>query len=253
MSAPPGLPEGFLLHAFDRLPSTNDEAKRLAEAGAAEGQVVFALEQTRGRGRHGRQWHSPPGNLYASVLLRPGCPMADTAQLSLLASLALAGALVRLGPPDLDLALKWPNDVLLGGAKTAGILLESAARPDGGVDWVVVGSGVNIVSHPMDTPYPATALAHQGFAPMEPAALLDAYLGALARWYARWRAEGFAPVRAAWRARSLGLGARIRLRLEDRELEGRFVDLSATGALVLEQADGSRREIAAGDVLYRSR
>lgn len=252
MNAAIRLPEGFVLHAFERLSSTNDEAKRLAETGAAEGQVVWALQQTRGRGRYGRTWRSPAGNLYASVLLRPECTMADTAQLSLLASLALGDALERLGPPHLDLALKWPNDVLLGGAKTAGLLLEGCARPDGRAAWIVIGSGVNVVSCPSDTPYPATALAEHGFGALAPGALLEAYAAALDGWLGRWRARGFGAVCQAWRARSYGLGGPIRLRLRAGELRGRFVDLTASGALVLEQADGSRREIAAGDVFYGS-
>jgi BirA family biotin operon repressor/biotin-[acetyl-CoA-carboxylase] ligase len=244
------LPDAFVLHAFDRLESTNDEAKRLAEAGSPAGQVVWALEQTRGRGRYGRSWQSPPGNLYASVLLRPDCAMADVAQLSLLASLALFDALAQLGPPQPELALKWPNDVLLAGAKTAGILLEGAARADGAAAWVIIGSGVNIVSFPGDTSYPATALAERGFGTLTPSTLLEAYLAALDGWLRRWRSQGFAPVREAWRARSFNLGGPIRLRLEDGELQGRFVDLTPGGGLLLEQADGSRREIAAGDVLY---
>jgi BirA family transcriptional regulator, biotin operon repressor / biotin---[acetyl-CoA-carboxylase] ligase len=244
------LPDAFVLHAFDRLESTNDEAKRLAEAGSPAGQVVWALEQTRGRGRYGRSWQSPPGNLYASVLLRPDCAMAEVAQLSLLASLALFDALTQLGPAQPELALKWPNDVLLAGAKTAGILLEGAARADGAAAWVVIGSGVNIVSFPGDTPYPATALAESGFGMLTPATLLEAYLAALDGWLRRWRSEGFSPVREAWRGRSFNLGGPIRLRLQDGELQGRFVDLTQGGGLLLEQADGSRREIAAGDVLY---
>lgn len=253
MSAPIRLPDAFVLHAFDRLPSTNDEAKRLAEAESPAGQVVWALEQTRGRGRYGRSWQSPRGNLYASVLLRPDCPMADVAQLSLLASLALFDALCQLGPPRPELALKWPNDVLLAGAKTAGILLEGAARSDGAAAWVVIGSGVNIVSFPGDTPYPATALAEHGFGALAPAALLEAYLAALKAWLCRRQGEGFAPLREAWRARSFNLGGPIRLRLENGELQGRFVDLTPGGGLLLEQADGSQREIAAGDVFYGAR
>jgi BirA family biotin operon repressor/biotin-[acetyl-CoA-carboxylase] ligase len=253
VSAPIRLSGGFVLHAFDRLPSTNDEAKRLAEAGAPAGQVVWALEQIRGRGRYGRSWQSPRGNLYASVLLRPDCPMAGVAQLSLLASLALFDALRQLGAAQPDLALKWPNDVLLAGAKTAGILLEGAARADGAAAWVVIGSGVNIVSFPHDTPYPATALAEHGFGALAPAVLLEAYLAALDRWLRRWQSDGFPPVRKAWRARSFNLGGPIRLRLEEGELRGRFVDLTRSGGLLLEQPDGSRREIAAGDVLYGGR
>lgn len=250
MSAP-RLPDGYVLHLFDRVGSTNDEAKRLAEAGAASGQVVVGREQTKGRGRHGRSWSSPPGNLYASVLLRPDCSLAETAQLSLLASLALVEALERLGPPGLDLALKWPNDVLIRGAKTAGILLESGHAPGTAGRWVVIGSGVNVASCPDGLPYPTTALEREGFAPA-PLAVLEAYLQSLDVWLARWRRSGFAAVRSAWRARCHGLGQEIRLRLEHEELLGRFVDLTSTGALLLESADGRRRELAAGDVLYGS-
>jgi len=244
------LPDGFVLHAHDRLASTNDEALRLAEAGAPAGVVVSAGEQTRGRGRHGRTWASPPGNLYASVLLRPDCQMAVAAQLSLVAGLALGEALVGLGPPDLDLQLKWPNDVLIGGAKVAGLLLEGAARPDGRAAWVIVGSGVNVASCPDGTPYRATCLAREGFAELAPPAVLRPYLFALAEWLGRWRSSGFEPVRKAWLERCMGLGGEIRLRLDREEVSGRFVDLSETGALLLEQAGGRRRTIAAGDVFY---
>jgi BirA family transcriptional regulator, biotin operon repressor / biotin---[acetyl-CoA-carboxylase] ligase len=247
------LPDRFTLRALERVASTNDEARRLAEDGAPAGLVVVAREQTRGRGRYGRSWTSPPGNLYASVLLRPDCTLAASAQLSLVAGLALGEALAGLGPPDLAIALKWPNDVLVNGAKTAGILLESAARTDGRAGWVIVGSGVNIVSCPKDTPYPATCLVAEGFAPLEPLTLLEAYLGALDRWLGTWQAAGFAAVRGAWRARSFGLGGEIRLRLEREELCGRFVDLTEGGALLVEEAGGRRREIAAGEVFYPGR
>ena len=170
-----GLPPGYVLHAFDRVGSTNDEARRLAEQGTEAGAVVVAKEQLRGRGRHGRVWQSPPGNLYASLLLRPGCTVARSAQLSLVASLALAEALIALAPPNSDVRVKWPNDVLVRGAKVAGLLLESASRPGGRVAWVVVGSGVNIASAPDDVPYPATALRYEGFPPVAPLDLLARY------------------------------------------------------------------------------
>jgi BirA family biotin operon repressor/biotin-[acetyl-CoA-carboxylase] ligase len=250
VSGDAGLPEGFVLCALDNVASTNDEAKRRAEEGVPGGLVVTAREQVRGRGRYGRSWASPPGNLYASVLLRPDCPMARTAQLSLVAGLALAGALERLGPPGLHVRLKWPNDVLIRGAKVAGLLLEGAARPDGSAGWVIVGSGVNVASCPDGTPYPATCLAREGFAELAPLAVLRPYLFALADGLERWRNSGFGPVRKAWLERCMGLGNEIRLRLDREEISGRFVDLSETGALLLEQAGGRRREIAAGDVFY---
>jgi BirA family transcriptional regulator, biotin operon repressor / biotin---[acetyl-CoA-carboxylase] ligase len=251
VTASPRLPEGWVEHAFDQVASTNDLAREMALAGAASGQVVVANEQTRGRGRYGRAWASPPGNLYASVMLRPGCAAADAPQLSLLAGLALAEALEQLGPPGLGVTLKWPNDVLLGDAKVAGILLESAAAPDGRAAWVIVGTGVNLVWCPDDVPYPATTLAREGFAAtLTPAHLLAAYLTALDGWLARWREQGFPAVREAWRGRSFGLGTLVRLRLEHEEVAGRFVGLGAGGALLLELADGRRREITTGDVFW---
>jgi BirA family transcriptional regulator, biotin operon repressor / biotin---[acetyl-CoA-carboxylase] ligase len=245
------LPDGFVLRELDRVDSTNDEVRRMAEAGAEPGLVVLAGEQTGGRGRHGRAWASPPGNLYASVLLRVDGPLAASAQLSFVAGLALADALERHAPGDLDLRLKWPNDVLIARAKVAGILLESAGTANGpGPRCVVVGTGVNIASYPEGTPYPATSLAAGGFAAITPRALLASYLGALDRWLAQWRDAGFAEVLAAWRARGVGLGEKIRLRLDREELLGRFVDVTPSGALLLDLDGGGRREIAAGDVFY---
>lgn len=247
MIAEEALPEGFVLYHLARVGSTNDEVRRRAEAGAEARLVVMADEQTRGRGRHGRDWTSPAGNLYASVLLAANGPLAASAQLSFVAGLALADALERHAPEGTVIRLKWPNDVLIGRAKVAGILLETVGT------GVIIGTGVNIASYPGDTPYPATSLGAQGFAPTTPRALLGTYLTALDRWFRQWCASGFAPLRTAWCARSLGLGEEIRLRLEREDLLGRFVDVTATGSLLLDLGAGGRREIAAGDVFYPDR
>jgi BirA family biotin operon repressor/biotin-[acetyl-CoA-carboxylase] ligase len=248
------LPDGFVLHELDRVDSTNEEIRRLAEAGASSGLVVLAAQQTRGRGRYGRDWASPPGNLYASLLLRLDGPLATSAQLSFVAGLALAEALEPHAPPDAPVQLKWPNDILIRRAKTAGVLLESTGQINGGrAPWIIVGTGVNIVSSPDNTPYPATSLVAEGFAAVTPRALLGDYLVALVRWLDCWRTDGFAEVRRAWCARSFGLGDQIRLRLDREELSGRFVDVTESGALLLELDTGGRREIAAGDVFYPGR
>jgi BirA family transcriptional regulator, biotin operon repressor / biotin---[acetyl-CoA-carboxylase] ligase len=253
VSIGPRLPQGYVLHAFDRVESTNDEARRLAEQGAAAGAVVVAAEQVKGRGRHGRAWASPPGNLYASLLLRPDGTIAESAQLSLVASLALAEALVTLAPPDADVRVKWPNDVLVRGAKVAGLLLESASGAHERVAWVVVGSGVNIASAPADTPYPATALRYEGFPPVTPDQVLERYLGALDAWLDRWRIGRFAAVRAAWLALGSGIGDRVRLRLGREEVAGRFLDVTEQGALLVAQDGDRRRQIAAGELLFSER
>jgi BirA family biotin operon repressor/biotin-[acetyl-CoA-carboxylase] ligase len=250
VSADEALPRGFVLCHLDRVGSTNDEVRRRAEAGAAPGLAVMADQQTRGRGRHGRGWSSPPGNLYASVLLQVGS-LAASAQLSCVAGLALADALGRHAPEGTVIRLKWPNDVLIGRAKVAGILLETLAAD--GARGVIVGTGVIIVSCPRDTPYPATSLDAEGFAPVTPRTLLTGYLAALDHWFRLWCESGFAPLREAWRARSLGLGEEIRLRLEREDLLGRFVDVTASGSLLLDLGAGGRREIAAGDFFYPDR
>ncbi len=245
--AVPTLPEGFRLHHFATLGSTNDEAKALARAGAPEGTLVWAGEQTAGRGRRGRTWLSPPGNLYLSLVLRPAGAPSRAAQLGFVAALGLGDALAALTGPAMKLRYKWPNDLLADGRKLAGILLESENAASDRVDFVVAGIGVNIVAAPEDVEYPATSLAAEGVAGVTPAVLLGGFVRHFETWAGRWREAGFAPVRAAWLKRASGLGERIRVRLERSTLCGRFLDLDDDGALVLEGEEG-RRRIAAGEV-----
>ena len=241
------LPTGYRLHAYDTIGSTNDEAKRLARAGAPEGTLVWAGEQTAGRGRRGRQWASPPGNLYLSLVVRPGGAPGRAAQLGFVAALGLGDALDRLAGTGARLRYKWPNDLLLDGGKLAGILLESETTASGAVDFVVIGVGVNLASSPGQSEYPATSLAAEGVAGISPASLLDAFVREFEGWRARWRSEGFAPMREAWLASASGIGKQIRVRLERMTLTGRFLDLDEDGALLLDGAEG-RRRVAAGDV-----
>lgn len=245
--APPALPTGWRLEARDSVGSTNDEARALAKAGAPHGTVVWALRQEAGRGRRGRGWDSPPGNLYATTLLRPDLPAARAGEAAFLAAVALADALLALAP-DLPLGLKWPNDVLIDGKKVSGILLEADIAAGGRIGWIVLGTGINLAHHPEGTERPATSLAAQGHGEVGVPAMLTALTAALDRWHGRWVAQGFAPLRAAWMARALGVGGPIAVRLESETLEGRFADLDADGALLLDLPDGGRRRIAAGDV-----
>ena len=247
MSGPALAPDFYRLIRHDRIGSTNDEAKTLARAGAPEGTVVWAGEQTAGRGRRGRAWLSPPGNLYVSLVLRPGGTAAGAAQLGFVAALGLGDAVAALTGPALQLNYKWPNDLLANNRKVAGILLESETGGSDSVDFVVIGIGVNLAVKPTNVEYPATSLAEEGFPEPTPPVLLKAFVRHFDPWARRWRAEGFAPVRAAWLARGIGVGEAIRVRLERSTLLGRFLDLDEDGALVLEAADG-RRRIAAGEV-----
>lgn len=245
MTAAPSMPPGYHLVALDSIGSTNAEAKRRVAAGAADGTFVWAREQTAGRGRHGRAWHSPRGNLYVSLILRPDCDAATAMQMGFVAAVALHTAIVQVAPTIDGLSLKWPNDVLLGGRKLAGILLESAARADGALDWLVVGIGVNLAQRPSDGDA-ATSLAEAGHG-VSIEALLTALAATLGAWRARWVRQGFAPVRQSWLAAAGGLGEPIEVHLAGRRLAGVFADLDPAGALVLDRPDG-RQAITAGEV-----
>ena len=243
----PSLPPGYRLVAYDSIGSTNDEAKRLAREGAAEGTLLWALEQTAGRGRRGRVWVSPPGNLYASLILRPDCPASRAAQLGFVAALAIGGALGAICPGP-GISYKWPNDVLINGRKIAGILLESEMIGHERPSFVVVGIGVNLTAAPQDTEFPATSILEEGCGTLSPEMMLEGYAEHFRSWRIRWQMEGFAPVRAAWlAAAATSRGETIRVRLEAASLHGRFLDIDEEGALLLDAA-GERRRVTAGEV-----
>ncbi|MBM6575120.1 biotin--[acetyl-CoA-carboxylase] ligase [Microvirga sp. SRT01] len=227
--------------------STNADLVLLAKAGAAEGFWLRTERQTAGRGRQGRAWMSPPGNFYASTLVRLRGSDPQAATLALVAGVALEEA-VRVfleASPVLSqggLRLKWPNDLLLDGAKLSGILLD---RVD---DAVIVGIGVNLAHHPDLPDRATTSLAAHGV-DVDPAALLDVLAEAFARWVERWRGEGIAAVRARWLERAHPVGTALTARLADGTvIDGLFDGLDPDCALTLRLASGERRVIHAADV-----
>ena len=241
-------PEGYALKAFAVIDSTNEEARRIAAAGDQQPVWIIAERQTAGRGRRGRTWESPPGNLAATLLIRPARPAAECAQLSFVAAIAAHEAISSFAP-DANIAVKWPNDVLVNGKKIAGILLESAST--GTVpEWLAIGIGINLAHFPEGTEFPATALPALGITAPNPREGLTRLAAAFAKWYEIWRAKGFSPVRDAWLARAAGLGTRIRARLSDGEYWGMFEGIDETGALILREAHGKTRIIAAGEVFF---
>ncbi len=248
MPGPVEVPPGFSVVARGAVASTQDELRALAADGAPDGTVVWAESQVSGRGRQARHWDSPPGNLYLSLLVRTSRRLAEAAQLSFVTVLAVADALATHVPGTGRLALKWPNDVLLDGAKVSGILLEAAPGDGPEETQVLIGSGVNLASHPAGTAYPATDLAAAGAGPLTPGRLLGDYLSAFAGWRRTWDTEGFGPVRAAWLDRAAGLGGPVSARVAGRTLEGTFAALDERGALVLETEAGERHVLTAGDV-----
>ncbi|MBF0462170.1 MAG: biotin--[acetyl-CoA-carboxylase] ligase [Magnetococcales bacterium] len=237
-------------HFFPVLASTNQQAAQLAQAGAAEGTVVVADQQTQGRGRLGRQWSSPAGvNLYCSVVLRPTLLPRDAAQLTLLAGVALAHTLTEWGVAGV--LIKWPNDLLLQGRKAAGILTEM--RTDrSGIQHVIVGIGLNVNGQAADLPLElrdrATSLAESLHSAVCRPPLLAKLLAQLDHWYGRFGREGFAPVRQEWLACSRLLGQSVGVRLADEQFSGQAVALDADGCLLVQRADGMLARVVAGDV-----
>lgn len=230
---------------LDSVDSTNSEARRRAEAGAPDGAAILARRQTAGRGRRGRRWLSPEGNLYMTLLLRPDMAAGEAAALSFVAAVALADALAELAP-GVEIACKWPNDALANGRKCAGLLLESAAG-GGRIDWIAVGVGINLSSHPDDLPYPATDLAAEG-ASATPEQAAEAFHRRFFRWRRVRERRGFAPVRRAWLARGTPVGAPLVARTGRETFTGAFAGLAEDGALLLREQGGGVRRIAAGDV-----
>lgn len=212
----------------------------LAGQGAGEGIWLRAGRQTGGRGRMGRGWESPEGNLYCSTLvrLREGDPPPHS-----LALVTANAAHAVIAPLCAEHArIKWPNDILVDGAKIAGILLERAG------DAVVVGIGVNVVRHPTHLDRPVTSLSAQGSG-IDAATLLERVADLFSHWLGTWRAQGLDPVRAHWLLNSHPAGTPLRVNLPDgQSVDGRFDTLNPEGMLILRLANGESRAIHAGDV-----
>ncbi|MEW6771172.1 MAG: biotin--[acetyl-CoA-carboxylase] ligase [Bacillota bacterium] len=230
--------------------STNDRAKELAQSGAPEGTVVVAEQQTGGRGRRGRSWHSPPGGLWFSLLLRPDVPPAETQTLPLLLSVAVVrGIEEHLG---LQPGLKWPNDILLGGRKVGGILTEMSAETEQ-VHHVVAGIGlnVNITSFPPELETTATSLRIQSGGEVSRARLLGVLLAVIEEDYRRWCRAGFAPFHAAYQERCSFLGKEVVVVAAGEVLTGLAAGVDAAGRLLLSVPGGGIKRLSGGEVTVR--
>jgi len=246
--------------------STNSDALGLARDGAPEGIVVVADHQTAGRGRRARSWVAPPGaSLLLSVLLRPPAAVAGAATMATAVALAEAVSAVA----GIEAGLKWPNDLVVGDRKLAGILAEAdwpaganisggyrAPRPDERA-VVVVGVGINVAwpdpgdldADLAELATTATSLSWEG-ATVDRVDLLVAFLRRLEARYGALRAEGPAPLLDEWRRRSATLGRRVRVDLGADDVAGTAVDVTAEGHLVVETDEGDRRTLAVGDVVH---
>jgi BirA family biotin operon repressor/biotin-[acetyl-CoA-carboxylase] ligase len=241
----------YRLVVRDSVGSTNEEAMRLGRDGDAGRLWVVAREQLQGKGRRGRSWSSPPGNLYASLLLIDAAPQEHLPELGFVAGVALLSALREILGDDPRLGLKWPNDILFDGAKLSGILLESSLVPGGRIACVA-GFGVNCRSHPATLPYAATDLATIGTILDAAEDVLPRLSDAMTEMLQVWASgRGFAKIRAHWLKRALGLGEPIRVMLGSTNLSGVFQTIDSRGRLILGEGMNSRA-IEAGDVYLPS-
>ncbi|MCQ0092637.1 biotin--[acetyl-CoA-carboxylase] ligase [Roseovarius sp. M141] len=245
----PVWPVGYGRHMLPEVDSTNAEGMRLASELAGP-TWIFAARQIAGRGRRGRVWGDPEGNFAASLVLRPAEPPERAALRSFVASLALYDALSALAP-GADLALKWPNDVLLSEGKLAGILLEGSSSA-GRLAHLVIGIGVNLAGVPVPgeaRAVPPVSLLSGTGVQVTPERLLDHLAAAYGRREAVFVRDGFAPIRADWLARAARLGQIVTARTMREETTGRFETVDEDGNLVLSTA-GGRRAIPAADVFF---
>jgi BirA family biotin operon repressor/biotin-[acetyl-CoA-carboxylase] ligase len=236
------------IEALAEVDSTNAEARRRAEAGERGPLWITAEHQSAGRGRRGRAWETGAGNLAATWLGVTDKPPAEAAQVSFVAALAVADLAAAFVPAAL-VSLKWPNDLLIDGAKAAGILVESGPHPAGGL-WLAVGIGVNLASAPKFADRPATAFAdHMRGPPPHPIAGLERLAQDFERRHGLWERAGFAPIAEAWTERAHGLGQVCTAQLPTETLTGVAEGLDEDGALRLRTSTGVRR-ITAGDVFF---
>lgn len=243
---------GFRQIELDETQSTNLECLERARAGDPGNLWITARKQTGGRARRGRSWVSEPGNLYASLLLIDPAPLDRLASLPLGVSLAVYDAIRRELPADVDVRIKWPNDVLVDGRKVSGILLEGETLPHGH-HALVIGCGINIAHKPAETLYPVTCLAERG-ATCSPEILFARLYEAMEHMLSVWnRGEGTSKLVDQWRQVAKGIGEPVTVNLPDRSLQGIFSGIDAQGMLLLDLPDGSRQAIAAGDVFFLGR
>ncbi len=226
-------------------PSTQDMVRNLAETGEPEGLAIQALQQTKGRGRHGNEWASPMGNLYVSLLLRPSCRADKAGQMAFVTALALSDAMDEVIEAGHKKTLKWPNDILIDGKKVSGILLESKLDNHGRIDYLIIGTGVNIFAPPEG----AEGLDRIKSDRIAINTFRDLYLEKLKNRYISWQEQGFRHIRDEWLKQAHGLNETMKIRLPEISYEGIFRGIDENGVLLAE-IDGQPRSFTSGEVHF---
>lgn len=244
------LARGEIFH-YKETESTNSTAKLLAATNAPEGTLVISEMQTGGRGRRGREWHSPSGQgLYLSIILRPEIPPAEAPKMNLLTAVSVAETIISL--TGLDALIKWPNDILVHGKKIGGILTEVDAEMDA-VLYMVVGVGINVNNRtfPPGLRRRATSLFLETGRPFSRLTLLKGFLTRFEKDYGDHRRQGFQPVIARWKGLTDVIGRSVRAGAPGHSLLGIVEDLDENGALVLRDRKGRIHRVFAGDITLR--
>ena len=240
---------GNEIHHLVEVPSTNDVAKELAAKGAEEGTIVISETQTLGRGRLGREWASPEGGIWFSIILRPEVDSRDASKLTFVAAVAVAR--VIRGMFSLEAEIKWPNDVLIGGKKVCGILTETSTKGDV-VDFVVVGVGINanvsLDSFPQSMRNSLTTLKEELMEEIEREEFLRALLEELERYYTMFLRKKFGLILEKWRNLAGFLGQYVEVLSFGEKIRGRAVDVDRNGALMIKLRNGTVKKVMSGDV-----
>lgn len=235
---------------YDTLDSTNSEAKRLMLAGAKEGIVVVAEKQTHGRGRLGRRWISPKGNLYATMVVIPDKELIAIPSLALVTGLAIAQALKELLSFSHPVQVKWPNDVLLASQKVCGILVETDVD-NSGKPICYIGFGVNLVSSPEMVAFPATSLHHYLARPVAPEEVLAHILVKFTILYEEWLENGFKKLNKPWSDTAFGIGRHIAVQLQPGvETFGKYTGVNEEGALLIADEMGQVQTLYSTEIRF---
>jgi BirA family transcriptional regulator, biotin operon repressor / biotin---[acetyl-CoA-carboxylase] ligase len=244
---------GYKFVLVDQTESTNDDVRAILASDSTQDVVVRAKMQTRGRGRRGRHWDSPPGNLYFSFSKTPPVDPAVLGQISLVVGLAVYRVIRTLLPSPVPIALKWPNDILVNQMKVGGILVETEPLPGRSPIPCIIGIGINILSSPEGVTFPSCALRDFMADCPDPDQLVRGILREFEASYQTWIKDGFDTLRSQWLDVSYGLGKSVSAKSENGlDIDGRFLTLSSDGAVIIRRDDGTDYVVHGSDITYTS-
>lgn len=243
--------QSFQLLILDEVDSTNEEAKRIAASDSSPSHlVIWSRKQTSGKGRYGRQWESEDGNLFMTIILPRTGSIQDMGQLSFVSSLAVEGSIVELATKynlNVDIKVKWPNDVLVNNKKIAGILLETAGLNN---EFIIIGIGVNVSSSPQNLKDKATNLFNEGFYFTEANFMLGFIMTNFVKHYHQWLTNDFRVIRDQWLLKAAKVGENITVQTYQSRVSGEFIDIDFNGAIRIKVASGQICSVYSGEVFF---